>query len=771
MKTYLPSITRYGFFAASLLVLTGCFSSSDSDDITALGGERGIETSQHNALANAKHVEHALLSKPQHQRHHPSNLGLASSAYPATVRKHGRVIDVIQAWPSNSSEQMVTYVVYGFLSPELYQTGQIPNSGAGTTEVWRYSAGGGGTWCPVITTGLNFSTAGVQALPSVNVASSNAVDISFITGSADGVVGKVSFRDTNPLASSCDNIVNDIQPIPGKSSFYALIQPAEGLGSVESFKLVDVEEGNIPDAQKKYQGYQYLLSWGLPACAGAWAVDKTGNCGTYGISPLRGLLLKNGEPVGNSDHIFQDPHGNRGTYFSVNQVSDADVVIKANDTGGIDFKYAMAFLKTTTDTAHSDRLRFGKTSITQLSEKIPEPIWIDAVDQTLVSHTAIPQKVTLSPTSDIVYVAYHGLTAPDKAQLLCDYQGNICKSTSPPVSNRGFPALESRFSKIRSFVPNEVESLMPFNTDTYVLRTAPYYTNIPIPTIQNDVMNSQSTNPHNYVSSTLIGFDSNMLFQYRDQGDYASYSQVTAMAVGDFEGFVTFDSEKNQSFLHQVFQFNDYGGYDQDGTQHQATHGGVAHCISPIGADGGLSLGACNHPRLNREDNTGFSYALASHIAKGGTYLTTPDKVRYSVSPTGKVNITYISSASAISTINASEKTTDWTGQHAWVTISSGQVAECNAVLSKPAKPDPLVPDTFWEGVKKNAFKKTASFIVKEGVKSAAGPLAGILVGFGMDAIFSMNEKTALKKREDDQYAAWTKVYDEIQLKTACKAE
>ena len=121
-------------------------------------------------------------------------LGASSGNYPATVRKHGRVVDVIQAWPSNNaSELLVTYVIYGFLGPDLYQTGAIPKSGAATTEVWRYSPGGGGTWCPSLLTGLGFSVA-VQPLPVVNDSASSAVNIRFITGSADGVVGRVEFR-------------------------------------------------------------------------------------------------------------------------------------------------------------------------------------------------------------------------------------------------------------------------------------------------------------------------------------------------------------------------------------------------------------------------------------------------------------------------------------------------------------------------------------------------------------------------------------------------
>lgn len=52
----------------------------------------------------------------------------------------------------------------------------------------------------------------------------------------------------------------------------------------------------------------------------------------------------------------------------------------------------------------------------------------------------------------------------------------------------------------------------------------------------------------------------------------------------------------------------------------------------------------------------GASHALASQIAKGGSYMTSPSRVRYAVSPKGTVQVTYVSKAGAISTIDASEK-------------------------------------------------------------------------------------------------------------------
>jgi len=243
------------------------------------------------------------------------------------------------------------------------------------------------------------------------------------------------------------------------------------------------------------------------------------------------------------------------------------------------------------------------------------------------------------------------------------------------------------------------------------------------------------------------------------------------MAIGAFENVAVFDDAKKQTVIHQVFQFNDYGGYDQDGTQHQDTHGGIAHCVYPVNTDGSLGVSACGNSRLNQPSGFGYSYSLASQIAKGGSYLTSPDKVRYSVSPKGLFSITYISKAGAISTIDASEKSTDWSGPNAWTTISAGQAAECNAVLLKPAKPDPMPQDTFWDSLKHMAVKGVASFVVKAAVGEAAGPVVGFAAGKAVDYLFGMGERAAQAKKEAEQYNAWVQVYDAISLQSACKIQ
>ncbi len=751
--------------AVAVLALTACGAGGPGPESV-----RGIDIAEQTAAVNLKHRGHQTLSVPLMQRHHPANLGAPSSAYPSTVRKHGRVIDIVQAWPTGSAETLVTYVAYGFLSPDFYKSGQIPSTGASTTEIWRYSAGGGGTWCPIITSGLDIAVGGIQALPVVNDPLTSTVDIRMITGSADGVVGKIEFRDSNPLASSCDKVSAEVQFIPGKTNFYTVIQAAESIGSVEKFKLVSVDEGNIPAASKKFEGYQFLYSWGSPACAGAWAIDKSGVCQTFGVSPLRSLLLKNGEPVQTATRIFQDPRGNRGSYFEVNTVADFDARVRSNAAGGLDFAYAIGFTDTTTDSTHSDRLRFGKTSVNSLLDTIKEPAWIDSLDIPLMNIRALPQQVVVSPTMDMVYVSYHGLTSFDKAQIACDYAAKTCKTLSPLTNNPAFPGHETQFAVIRPDARQETTTVL-FESRDYVFRTMPFFGNVPIPVIENQALSTNAANPNQIKSAVEMQLDLNVLFQYKAGDPNTQYSSITGMAIGQFEVFSVYDPVKKSRNVHQIFRFNDYGGFDQDGTQHQDTHGGIGYCVSPVNADGSLSLSSCKSPRLNRADGYGFSSAMASQIAKGGSYLTSPSKIRYSISPRGIVSITYVSKAGAISTINASETSTDWTGANAWVTISGGQVAECNALLIKPTQPNPIPPDNFWDSLKSKTIKATASFVVKNALKVTAGPEVSFVAGLGIDYLFSTGERDALQKKQTDQYDAWTKVYDAIQLQTACSVK
>jgi hypothetical protein len=353
-----------------------------------------------------------------------------------------------------------------------------------------------------------------------------------------------------------------------------------------------------------------------------------------------------------------------------------------------------------------------------------------------------------------VYVSYHGLSAPDKAQVACDYAAKTCKTLNPVTNTAGFPGHETQFAMIKPYGLQGSESVA-FDPRDYVFRTMPYFTNIPVPVVENLAMSTNAANPNQTKSTAQMQLDRNLLFQYKSGNPDTQYSSITGMAIGQFEVFSVYDPVKQQTNLHQIFRFNDYGGYDQDGVQHQDTHGGIGYCVSPVS-------------RLNRPDGSGYSLALASQIAKGGSYLTSPSKVRYSVSPQGTVNITYISKAGAISTINASEITTDWTGANAWVTISGGQVAECNAVLIKPTRPNPIAPDNFWDSVRSKVIKATATFIVKTVVKESAGPIVAFAAGAGMDYLFGSGERAALLKKESDQYNAWVKVYDATQLQNAC---
>ena len=164
----------------------------------------------------------------------------------------------------------------------------------------------------------------------------------------------------------------------------------------------------------------------------------------------------------------------------------------------------------------------------------------------------------------------------------------------------------------------------------------------------------------------------------------------------------------------------------------------------------------------------GFSYAAARDVIKGASYLSSPSMLRYTVAPSGAVVVIYVSSAGAISRINAYNPDTDWTGTNAWESISGGRTADCGAVLVKPAKPQPTKSDRFWGSIAGRIVKTFAVVTAEVGGELLAGPVGAIIAGQATDIVIGLFADGANKKRETDKDDAWTKVYDSVKLGSAC---
>lgn len=89
------------------------------------------------------------------------------------------------------------------------------------------------------------------------------------------------------------------------------------------------------------------------------------------------------------------------------------------------------------------------------------------------------------------------------------------------------------------------------------------------------------------------------------------------------------------------------------------------------------------------------------------------------------------------------QKSPDWTGSNAWITISNGQ-QECNAVTGS-VMPDPLPPDNFWDSLKHKAVEGTASYLVKAAVNEAVS--CGGLGEVGRVDYSGLGDRAALRKR------------------------
>lgn len=66
-----------------------------------------------------------------------------------------------------------------------------------------------------------------------------------------------------------------------------------------------------------------------------------------------------------------------------------------------------------------------------------------------------------------------------------------------------------------------------------MLRAAPYFTNVPIPVVNNWALSSRSLSAYGKPAANAV--DRNMLFQYKKGDPATSFSSITGMALGQFD--------------------------------------------------------------------------------------------------------------------------------------------------------------------------------------------------------------------------------------------
>lgn len=678
------------------------------------------------------------------------------------TQQNGRVVDVINAWHTTSEgdELLTSYVVYSFLADGVFTDGTVRDSAA-TTEVWRFSNGGGGTWCPVIS-GLPFSVASLQPLDSTSNATAGYVDIRFLTGSADGVVGRVGFRDGKPNAASCSSTSSEISPLPDASSIYTVVVQNLAKRRIDNMKLVSVDEAALPASARRYVGVQYLYAWGGASCVGGSTIDNsTGQCGAYVSAPLTVTPLKNGSPAGITAFVLSRNDDPRSDLFGdVNEITDFDARITPASTGGLNFAMAIAFRRDTGQPPRSQLLRFGK-SVGAFPGDYVEPVWNDTLGPISSGYPSAPRAhaIKIDPRADVVYASYNGGQFPFNP-LVCDYASSKCTDMRP-YTTKDYLVLETRFASISTFANKEALDAFSFDPASVLvnaipteLRNAPWALEIGV--------TSQSRDLH----PGTVGLNESFATQF-DSTSIGSYFGVMASQL---DAFVTVD-QSGALKLHALTRLDDLGIFE-DSTHRRSVNGGVAYCVMNIrvgNAADKIDLSACARPRLGSVDGTGMSLATARDVFKGSTYLSSPLLLRYSVSPKGSVSVTYVSKSGAISRINASESGTDWASERAWVSISSGRPADCTSVLIGPSRVAASAATGFWDSVFGKVVFHASVLLAEILGEVVGGPVLAAGAGLLVDVVLDEFADNAREKARDTREAQWLKVYDSAQLKTSCK--
>lgn len=751
----LARLVRAAGVVSTTLALVSCGGPAPSENV--LSSMSRIER------INAKHASEQTRLSVSGQSHimklrRDGQLGATNR-----TQQNGRVVDVINAWHTTSEgdELLTSYVVYSFLADGVFTDGTVRDSAA-TTEVWRFSNGGGGTWCPVIS-GLPFSVASLQTLDATSNATAGYVDIRFLTGSADGVVGRVGFRDSKPNAASCSATSVEISPLPDASSIYTVVVNNLAPRRIDNMKLVSVDETAVPGSARRYVGVQYLYAWGGVSCVGGSTIDNgTGQCGAYTSAPLTVTPLKNGSPAGSTTFVLNRDGDRRSDLTGeVNEVTDFDARITPASTGGLNFAMAIAFRRDNGQQPRSQLLRFGK-SVGAFPGDYVEPVWNDTLGPISFGYPSAPSAhaIKIDPRADVVYASYNGGQFPFNP-LVCDYATSKCTDMRP-FTTKDYLVLETRFASISTFASKEALDAYSFDPASVLvnaipteLRSAPWALEIGV--------TSQSRDMH----PGTVGLNESFATQFANSSTTGSFFGVMASQL---DAFVTVD-QSGALKLHALTRLDDLGIFEES-TQSRSVNGGVAYCVMGIRAGDTadkVDLSACARPRLGSADGTGMSLATARDVLKGSTYLSSPLLLRYSVSPKGSVSVTYVSKSGAISRINASESGTDWTSERAWVNISSGRPADCSAVLIKPSPVAASAATGFWGSIFGKVVFHASVLLAEILGEVVGGPVLAAGAGLLVDVVLDVFADGAREKARDTRDAQWTKIYDSVQLKASCK--
>jgi hypothetical protein len=674
------------------------------------------------------------------------------------TQTNGRVAAVVDSWTSvGKTEFLTSYIVYSFVSEGVINTGSIAG-GATTSEIWRFSSAGGGTWCPVIT---NLPLSIASATPTLNSVSSTngSVSIRLATGSGDGVLGLISFNDSNPNAESCAAVASEIKPLDLNNGFYTALSQHQFSVPISHIKTIPIDESAIPPDARRYQNTMYLISWGGTACAGAdWVNDSDGTCSLDTTNLPLITAFQNGRPLGVGAYLAND---RRESPEAVNRVTDLDALINANADGSLTYRFALGFADDTN--APKALLRTATGQLQQFSWPYLPPLsWIEPVLPSLVSQSQA-QQVFLNPLNQ-VQLKYSDLqvTGTQGAAVTCPMNGGAC-SLQPNAKGANTAIFSSALARVdRANVPDSVLSAWQLDPAALSIDMLPVWSGAQAPSLVMSYFNRS------------LGESSNALTLPTDfAASSPSNASLNGLTLRNARVFLTSSEQKGQLRMHHLAQFDDYSGFDQDQAQHRNVHGGVYYCALDIATPSGrlnvvdrMGIDRCaSLPRLGTADGVGYAVATARNIIKGASYLASPSMVNSTVSPNGVVVLTYVSRAGAIAHINASEPGTDWSSPRSWVSISAGRSAECNAALHIDPPPKPEPHEGFWG---KALAKMGTQVLVEVMGELVGGPALSIATGQLADLVISHSDYVANEKAKKTRDAQWLQVYKSASLSSVC---
>jgi len=778
---------------ASLLALSSLLPGCGSDGVVATDAAANAA-----AATAARHAQAEMNTRIGSPGLTSSVRSLSNGNNSSPAQTNGRVVDIFPRWTIESgAENEAIYVLYSFYSDTFLKSGVLGNPGTNVvSEIWRYTPRYS-LWCPIVAGGLPFSVTAVSQLNAAGLpkVATKADPVRLLVGTADGILGQISFLDKVPDSPTC--IKDNFEPAPGSDSIYSVMMNPVGVGGVTQIKLVDVQPpaGTVP-AKNLFADTKLVYTWGDAGCALSSDVDANGNCTTQHIQPLMytPVRVSTGAVVLPSLPVFvpmpagsaQDARADASS--ANNQVIGLDVQAQSNATfDQVNLVLAASFsgganrVRTATwsspvGAAPNYYVRGqvqtgGAGGYNDLSGPLrgESPAFVN-----------LAPGAALSPSAAKVQLIY-----PSPASNLWGRMVNCSFSSASPcsaVTNLTGAAASSPAGP--NFLPVPYQAA-PVNwaaapdPSAYLKGSLPlvggaFSLGTPVLTWGNSLPYTGSPFPK--TGSPQVS--QNFLSTAADGSQDLILSNAQALLVPSFDG------QRVRAYLMAATtDLSPLPGGSQISSAGQLLKGGVSLCVLTLSATNQWDYSACNRarPSADGEATDGYVFAEATTMFGDNRYMVAPHIVRFSVAPSGTVLVYAANRPGRIARINASAGNQDWQQtSNSWSTISGGRLSTCTDVLNKPAvppkpsDPPPKPHESFWRG----AFKTTLVTLLAVGLDVTStyltgNPELGMLAAGLADEALGLSESYGKSRAEKstspgDIYAQWANVYNNINISTTC---